>query len=97
VVEHLVLLKLKPTTGRAQAEELLGALRALAGRIPGLLEVACGWNISPARAHGYDLGARMRFADRPALEAYAPHPEHRPVAERVRELCEDVLVVDFEA
>jgi hypothetical protein len=97
LVEHLVALRLKPTTTEAQVEELLSAVRGLPAKVPGILELRCGRNFSPERAHGYDIGIRVLFPGRAELAAYGPHPEHLPVRARIAELCADVLAVDFEA
>ncbi len=96
LVEHLVILKLKPTTADAEAEALLASIRALPHKIPGILDLQCGRNFSPGRDHGFHLGVRVRFTDRAALAAYGPHPEHQPVSARLRDLCDDVLAIDFD-
>jgi antibiotic biosynthesis monooxygenase (ABM) superfamily enzyme len=97
VVEHLVLLKPKPGTPDPALDELVGLLRGLRERVPGILSLEAGRNISPDRARGFAIGLHVRFPDRQALAAYGPHPEHQRVVQRIQELCDEVLVVDFEA
>ena len=97
MVEHLVLLKLKPATTSEQADELLAAIGSLPGRVPAIAEMQCGRNFSPARAHGYDIGIRVRFPGKAELTAYGPNPEHQKVVARIMELCDDLIALDFEA
>jgi hypothetical protein len=37
----------------------------------------------------------MRLRDDEVRRAYLPHPAHVAVAERIRQLCDDVLVFDL--
>lgn len=97
LVEHLVALRLKPTTTAAEVDALLATVRRLPEQIPGILDLQCGRNFSPGRAHGYEVALRVRFAGRAELAAYGPHPAHQPVSARIAELCADVLALDFEA
>ena len=96
MVEHLVVLRLRPGVAEEEAEALIGELRALSGEIPGVMDLQCGRNFSPARAHGYDIGLRVRFPGKSELAAYGPHPAHQRVLERIGQLCVDVLAIDFE-
>ncbi len=91
-----MVLRLRPGVAEEDAQTLIGELRALAGEIPGIMDLQCGRNFSPARAHGYDIGLRVRFPGKSELAAYGPHPAHQRVLERIGQLCADVLAVDFE-
>jgi hypothetical protein len=97
VVEHLVLLRLKPGVTPEEVDGLLAAIRGLPARVPGILGLQCGRNFSPDRAQGYDLGIHVRFARREDLAAYGPHPEHQKVVARIQDLCAGLIAVDFEA
>ncbi len=97
VVEHLVALRLRPGVDPGAVDGLLAAVRGLPAVVPGILELQCGRNFSPARAHGFDIGLRVRFPGRAELAAYGPHPEHQAVLARIQELCDDILALDFEA
>ena len=70
-------------------------IRALQGQIPGLLETSVGVNFSP-RSRGYELGGVMKFADRPALDAYGGHLIHQQLLQWLMPLI-DPIEVDFEA
>ncbi len=92
----MVALKLKATTTSQDGDALIEAIRRLPERVPGILELRCGRNVSPARAHGYEIGVFVRFPGREELQAYGPHPEHQAVSRHIQELCADVLALDFE-
>jgi hypothetical protein len=96
MVVHVVLTKLKPTATPEQVDRAMAALNALPGRVPGLLEMKCGVNFSPARAQGYGFGLVARFEGRPELAAYGPHPEHQAASALLREVSDDLLALDFE-
>jgi hypothetical protein len=51
--------------------------------------------VSP-RSQGYELGGVMKFADRPALDAYGGHPVHQKLVQWLMPLI-DPIEVDFEA
>ena len=99
MIQHIVLLKLKPGTTSAQKEALLEGLVALQreGLIPGIESVTGGDNSSPeGKAHGFDWGFVMTFADAAARDAYLPHPAHKAVGkELLRPIADDVLVLDY--
>lgn len=96
MVEHLVLLQLRPGMTRAEGDDLLARLRGLPATVPGIEALQCGWNFSPERAHGFDLALRVRLSDRDALSAYRSHPDHRRVLTVIEERCADILALDFE-
>jgi hypothetical protein len=96
MVRHVLILQPKPGVTAQQIESCRAALTGLVGRIPGLLDCKWGENLAPAeRREGFTHGFSMDFVDRPSLEAYGPHPEHKPVAALVRSVFERVLVFDW--
>ncbi len=96
MITHVVLLKWKGGVDRKAIETARTELRALTGKIPGLLDVSAGDNCS-SRSQGYQFAAVMRFPDRAALDAYGPHPAHqRIVQEILKPIMTDILVVDYE-
>ena len=100
MIQHIVLLKLKPGTTTAQKNALLEGLVALQrdDKIPGIVSITGGDNISPeGKAHGFDWGFVMTFADADARDAYLPHPEHKALGQNLlRPIVDDVLVLDYE-
>jgi hypothetical protein len=74
-------------------ERLLAAIRALAERIPGVVAIHAGDNITD-RAQGYSHGVIVTLEGEGALADYLAHPEHVAVGARLRQHC-DVLALDF--
>jgi hypothetical protein len=99
VIKHIIVWRLrdeahgndKATNGRLIQEKL----QALKGRIPGLLHIEVGMDISAGPTSG-DLVLYSEFEDREALESYRTHPEHEAVAPFIAAARADRLVVDFE-
>jgi hypothetical protein len=97
MIEHLVLLKLKPDASAAEEEQMVKALKSLSKFIPVIRELSCGRNTGD-RNQGFTHGLRVRFESAADLEAYIDHPEHkRVVDECLTPVIDDVIVVDYEA
>ncbi len=94
MVIHTFAFRWKPGVTSDQKQQVIVAIRALQGQIPGLLETWVGQNISP-RSQGYELGGVMKFNDRAALEAYGSHPVHQELLSWLLPLIEPIEV-DFE-
>ena len=95
-VMHVVLLQWNPGTAPETVERAFEELRALKGKIPGIMELTCGANFTD-RARGYTHGLVVLFTDRAALEVYLPHPEHqRVVQEFINPIRADALALDYE-
>ena len=97
MIEHIVLLKLKPETTDQQLQTLTAELLKMADQISGIEHISAGMNNSPeGKHHGYTYGFIVRFTDEAARDAYLPHPVHRQVAgQYLRPLVDDVLVFDY--
>jgi hypothetical protein len=96
MVRHVLLLQPRAGSGAQAIEGCRVALTGLVGRIPGLLDCKWGENLAPAeRRDGFTYGFSMDFVDRASLEAYGPHPEHKPVAALVRATFDRIVVFDF--
>ena len=91
---HTFAFRWQPQVSEEQKQKAADAIRALQGRIPGLLNTWVGPNISP-RSQGYAFGGVMQFADRASLEAYTGHPVHQELLTWLMPLVE-ALEVDFE-
>ena len=94
MIYHILLLEPKPETTPEDMEAVLQACKALKGQIPGLLDVQAGPNQHTAN-FGYTYGFVMTFADAEALKAYSPHPAHKAVSPRLRQLCSHLLNFDL--
>ena len=95
MIIHTFAFRWKAGVREGQKLRAIAAIRGLQGQIPGLLETSVGVNFSP-RSQGYELGGAMKFADRPALEAYGRHPVHQELLQWLMPMI-DPIEVDFEA
>jgi Stress responsive A/B Barrel Domain len=95
VIAHLVSFKYKTGTTAAQRADHVAKLKGLAD-IDGIVDFKVGEDIvrSP---RSYDTGLVVCFRDRAALDGYATHPHHVPVAQLGRDLSDSIVAVDFEA
>jgi len=91
---HIVCFKYKSEVGAATRAEHCERLRALAD-IDGIVALKVGEDVvrSP---RSYDAGLIITFRDRAALDAYAKHPRHIPVAQFGVANSESIVSVDFE-
>lgn len=82
MVKHIILWQLKDELSDADKTaakaEIKSKLEALAGIIPGLLEIHV--NITPLPSSNADLMLDTTFTDEAALKGYAVHPDHVAVA-----------------
>lgn len=99
MVKHVILWKLKEELSAEEKDQVKAgikeALEALAGRIPGLVEIkvnTCGLPSSNA-----DLMLDSTFADEAALKGYAVHPVHVAAADgKVRPYTASRFCMDYE-
>jgi len=95
MIEHIALFRFKKEATPEQIQAVMAGLQDLQKAIPGILETQYGKNFSK-RAQGYTYVVTTRFANRAALDAFYPHPAHqRLVAERLKPILDDLLVVDY--
>ena len=96
MIRHVLLLQPRSESTPQAIQACRLALNGLVGRIPGLLDCHWGENLAaPERREGFTYGFSMDFIDRASLDAYGPHPDHKPVAALVRATFERVVVFDF--
>jgi hypothetical protein len=96
MIEHIVLFKWIETATSEAIEAAVTELRALKGKIEGIVDLSCGTNFSD-RAQGFTHGLVVRFTDRAALEAYGPHPAHQHVVQNfISPIRADILALDYE-
>jgi Stress responsive A/B Barrel Domain len=95
MVVHLVSFKYRSDVDAAARQDHRTRLSALAN-IDGILDLKVGEDFvrSP---RSYDTGLVVSFRDRAALDMYATHPRHAPVAKLGRDLSETIVAVDFDA
>ncbi len=96
MIDHIVLLRVGADASPDDIAVLRRELEALQGKIDGVEAVRWGASTSPeGLERGYTHGFVMRLRDDAARGVYLPHPAHVAVAERIRRLCDDVLVFDI--
>lgn len=95
MIRHVVFFKFKPETTEAERLDLQSRLRALPEKISVIQSLEVGFDLvhSP---RSFDLALVSTFADLSALGEYAKHPEHLPVVERAKEICDQLAAVDYE-
>jgi Stress responsive A/B Barrel Domain len=97
MIRHILLLQPRSGTTPQAIEACQQAITSLVGRIPGLVNCHWGENfVAAERREGFTHGFTMDFADRASLDAYGPHPEHKPASALVRATFERIVVLDFD-
>lgn len=99
MVKHVILWTLKsdysPEQKAAIKADIKAQLEALAGQIPGLLDIRV--NIDPLPSSNADLMLDSSFESEAALGGYAIHPAHVAAADGyVRPFTATRLCLDFE-
>jgi heme-degrading monooxygenase HmoA len=99
MVKHIVMWKLRD---RAEGSEKLAnamliksRLESLPGKIPGILKLEIGIDISGTE-DSFDVVLYSEFASREDLQSYQNHPEHRAVMPFISAVREERKVVDYE-
>lgn len=96
MIEHLLLCTIPSSVPQDEVEDLIASLRGLKGKVPSIVDITAGTNFSE-RSGGYTHGLSVRFHDKDGLKEYLEHPEHRVVAQKLRALATDRVVVDYES
>jgi quinol monooxygenase YgiN len=94
MVQHIVLLKLKPGTSDEEVRAAFAAGENLSDEIPGLVEFGFGRDRSNPD-QGFSLASVLRFEDEDALRTYLDHPlRTRYIAEHVDPITEERIEID---
>jgi Stress responsive A/B Barrel Domain len=98
VIRHVVLVRFKPD---ADISKVFAALKALQGKIDGIIAITAGADSSPeGLQRGNTHGFTVDFVDAAARDAYLPHPEHQKVGAMIVAASvggvDGVTVVDWE-
>ena len=85
MIRHCVLVRFDPGTSPARRAELFDEIAALRHRLPGLISVDRGPNVSPEHGmdKGYADGFIADFVDAAARDAYLVDSEHQRIAEQL--------------
>ncbi|MDQ0193803.1 Dabb family protein [Paenibacillus wynnii] len=95
--EHLVVFKFNTNISPAKQQELLDQLLSFRDRIPGILDISAGINLTEETANiqGYTLGLRVTFENLESLRSYGPHPIHQEFVKSLDGMLDNVIVVDY--
>jgi hypothetical protein len=96
LVRHFVALKYKETTTKDQIHEIEEAFQSLKSKIPQVVSIEWGTNISPEqRNKGFTDAFLLSFRTEQDRDAYLVHPEHLKFKEKALPLVADALILDF--
>ncbi|MBD2844050.1 Dabb family protein [Paenibacillus sp. IB182496] len=95
--EHLVVFKFNTDIIPGKQQELLDQLLGFRGRIPGIIDISAGINVTEEtdNIHGYTLGLRVTFDSLESLRSYGPHPAHQQFVASLDGMLDNVVVVDY--
>ncbi|MGB8644379.1 MAG: Dabb family protein [Anaerolineae bacterium] len=96
MLTHLVMVKFKSETPRAEIERIIAGLRSLPGRIPEIRRYELGEDIVHSE-RSFDFGLVGQYDDLAALKRYQEHPDHAPLGAALRASAERMVAVDFES
>ena len=97
MIRHIVMWKVRGDTREDKAsnvERLRASFHSLRGRVPGLLHLEIGADVSGVD-YACDVVLFSEFASQAALDAYAEHPEHLRVKREVADLRTERHQVDY--
>ncbi|QRG66658.1 Dabb family protein [Brevibacillus choshinensis] len=95
--EHVVLLKFKPNVVIAEQEDTVKRVYDFKGKIPGIVDLSAGINITEEVEHtqGYTLGIRVTFENQQACRDYIQHPLHQNLLQSIGSFVEGIVVMDY--
>ncbi len=96
-IQHIVLVKIKPSVTTEKITEMFRLLAELQQLIPGITYFAGGpYSSTEGINQGYTHGFLMTFESVDARDAYLPHPEHERVQAALLASIDSALAFDFE-
>jgi hypothetical protein len=94
MLNHVVLMKFKPGVSEADIDNLEQTLDDLPNTIVEIQMYEFGRDILHT-ARSYDFALVSLFANQEALQRYQKHAAHMAVGSRLKELCAQIVTVDF--
>lgn len=96
MIRHIVFFKMKPETGKEDAEALAESLKALKEKTEGLIK-ECVVAFDVVRSDSsYDILLNSVFDSLEDLQKYQIHPEHVKVVVKIKQICSSIAKVDYE-
>lgn len=97
-LQHVVCLKFKATASADDIRKVEAAFAALKTKIPGIVSLSWGTNVSPEKLNkGFTHCFVLTFDSAKDRDAYLVHPEHKAFGKVLGPTMEDVFVLDFES
>ena len=95
-LNHVVLIKFKEGAGEDQIKKVEQAFAALKEKVPGVLSLKWGMNVSPENKNkGFTHAFVLTFGSDKDRDAYLVHPAHKDFGKVLGPVVGDVLVIDF--
>lgn len=95
MLKHIVFMKFKPAVTASDIDQLKQALGDLPDLIPEIMKFVFGQDILRTE-RSWDFALVSTFENVEAMNRYQVHPEHQIVVQKVRAMCESIVVVDFD-
>ncbi len=101
MIRHCVFVKYRAGVSRVERDAIYTSLELLIPKIPGMLSVEAGPNVSPeGLGKGFDEGFFVEFNDANVRDAYLVDADHQAVGARLVEMAEGgldgILVFDLD-
>ena len=94
--QHVVCFKFKPSTSAEDIQKLEGAFRALKHKIPLIVSLEWGTNVSKEQKNkGFTHCFVLTFKSEQDRDAYIVDPAHKAFGALVGPFLDDVFVIDF--
>jgi len=94
MVKHIVMFKLNNKT-RENMDAAVLALEGMKEKIEILKFIEVGTDITQSE-RSCDIVLTTHFDNIESLKKYSAHPMHKPVIEIMRNLCANIMAVDYE-
>lgn len=95
MLKHIVFMKFKPAVTASDVDQLKRDLGGLPAAIPEIKEFVFGQDILRTE-RSWDFGLISAFENVEAMNRYQVNPDHQIVVQKVREMCDSIVVVDFD-
>ncbi len=95
MLKHIVFMKFKPAVTGPDIDQLKQALGGLPALIPEIREFVFGQDILRTE-RSWDFALVSAFENVEAMNRYQVNPEHQVVVQKVRAMCDSIVVVDFD-
>ena len=95
MINHIVLMKFKPGITEPDIKDLIMHMDDLPNSIAEIHSFEFGRDVVRSE-RSYDFGLIALFANTEALGRYQVHRDHLVVVEKVKNMCNSIITVDFE-